>query len=215
MQPNPNPHPKPKVQCTQDGPYLVKGLTRLLGPGGAALPTEPVMALCRCGGSASKPFCDGTHQKNGFSGAREGGGSPDRRDDYRSGKFTIHDNRAICAHAGRCTDGLPAVFKYGSEPWIDPDGASAAAISQTVRTCPSGALSYSVDGVEHRDDPQREPALTVGKDGPYEVVGGIDLPGASWGQGASTEHYALCRCGTSTNKPFCDGSHARVGFKDG
>jgi len=205
---------RPNIQCTQDGPYLVKGLARFLGPGGAALPAEAVMALCRCGGSDSKPFCDGTHQKNGFSGAREGGDA-DRRTDYRGAKITIHDNRSICAHAGRCTDGLAPVFKFGSEPWIDPDGAAAAAVIQTVRTCPSGALSHSVDGVEHRDDPQREPGLTVSKDGPYEVVGGVELPGASWGEGASTEHYTLCRCGASANKPFCDGSHFRVGFRDG
>lgn len=60
------PNPTPRIQCTRDGPYLVKGLRRLLGPGGAALPTEPVMARCRCGASKNKPFCDGSHFRVGF-----------------------------------------------------------------------------------------------------------------------------------------------------
>src|SRR5262249_19582658 len=137
----------------------------------------------------------------------------DKRENYPSGKITIHDNRGICSHAGHCTDGLPSVFKYGSEPWIDAGGGAPDAVMETIRKCPSGALSYSVDGVEHRDQ-QREPAITVAKDGPYEVVGGVQLIGQSWGEGASTEHYTLCRCGGSKNKPFCDGSHWNIGFKD-
>ena len=76
--------------------------------------------------------------------------STDKRDDYRGKKITIHDNRALCAHAGLCTEGLASVFKYGSEPWIDPDGAEVEAIVETIRTCPSGALSYSLEGAEQK-----------------------------------------------------------------
>ncbi len=141
-------------------------------------------------------------------------GSADKLDVYRGRRITIHDNRAICAHAGRCTDGLAAVFKYGSEPWIDPDGAATEAIIEIIRRCPSGALSYSLEGVENRDQP-REASITVSKDGPYAVVGGPQLTGRAWGQGASMEHYTLCRCGASKNKPFCDGTHWSIGFTDG
>ena len=62
--------------------------------------------------------------------------------------------------------------------------------------------------------PQRPPMVTVTEDGPYAVTGGIELVGVKLGDGASPEHYTLCRCGASKNKPFCDGSHWDVGFKD-
>lgn len=204
---------RPTIDCKPNGPYLVKNLENLTGPDGGRLDTKPVTALCRCGGSANKPFCDGTHRTNGFSDARLADPAGDRRESFKAGNITIHDNRSICAHAGRCTDGLATVFKYKSEPWIDPAGGTAEAIAETIRTCPSGALSYTLDGVAGGDQ-EREPAITVTKDGPYAVVGGAELPGQNWAQGASKEHYTLCRCGASNNKPFCDGTHSSVGFKD-
>ncbi len=105
------------------------------------------------------------------------------------------------------------MFKYGQEPWIDPDGADVAAIIETIKACPSGALSYSIENVEHRDQ-ERAPAISVTKDGPYAVSGGLELIGQSFGAKASSEHYTLCRCGGSKNKPFCDGTHYSIGFKD-
>jgi CDGSH-type Zn-finger protein len=205
---------QPTIECKANGPYLVKGLEALRNSRGENIPTEPVIALCRCGGSANKPFCDGTHRKNGFSGAKLADGSADKRETYRGRSIAIHDNRGICSHAGHCSDGLAAVFKYRAEPWIDPDGATVEAIVETIRKCPSGALSYTLDGVEHRDR-QQDPAITVTKDGPYAIVGGARLTGEAWGSGASTEHYTLCRCGASKNKPFCDGTHWSIGFRDG
>jgi CDGSH-type Zn-finger protein len=88
-------------------------------------------------------------------------------------------------------------------------------VIETVRKCPSGALSYSIDGIEYRDQ-DRKPMITVSKDGPYIVIGGIALMGndSQFGQGASKEHYTLCRCGASKNKPFCDGAHREINFKD-
>ena len=70
----------PTITCTLNGSYLVRGLEILQDAHGHRLEAKPVMALCRCGGSATKPFCDGTHQKNGFSGARLVDGSTDRRE---------------------------------------------------------------------------------------------------------------------------------------
>jgi CDGSH-type Zn-finger protein len=203
---------RPTIECKPDGPYLVKGLENLRGSQGARIEPKPVMALCRCGGSASKPFCDGTHTKNGFSGDRLADSSADKRDSYAAERITIHDNRSICAHAGHCTDGLAAVFKYKSEPWIDPAGGAVEAIVATIHRCPSGALSYTRDGVAG-GDPQREPSITATQDGPYAVVGGARLLDQPLAQGASTEHYTLCRCGASKNKPFCDGTHWSIGFK--
>ena len=203
---------KPTIECKTDGPYLVKDLEAFENSKGDGIACKPVMALCRCGGSATKPFCDGTHRKNGFSGARTSQPAT-KRDTYRGKKITIYDDRAICAHSARCTDNLAAVFKYGSEPWIDPDGASVDAIIDAVNKCPSGALSYAVNGVEA--PAQHRPwGVTVTKDGPYAVVGSIPLTGQGSEAIAAAESYTLCRCGASKNKPFCDGSHWAVQFTD-
>ncbi len=203
----------PTIQCSENGPYIVRNLESLKNSKGETLLTKPVIALCRCGGSANKPFCDGTHAKKGFSGAKLADGSADRRDSYKGKRLTIHDNRSICAHAGFCTDGLSSVFRLSVEPWIDPDEAEAEAIIETVKKCPSGALSYSIDEVEHRDK-DREPMILVSRNGPYFVTGGPEIEGEPRGEGASDEHYALCRCGGSKNKPFCDGTHWHIKFKD-
>lgn len=210
---------KPKIACLPNGPYyLLNDLTPRVIPNiqtskGGPCTTITGVALCGCGGSNNKPFCDGTHGKNGFTDKIITDGILNKRDNYVGKQITIHDNRGICAHAGHCTDNLSSVFKLSEEPWIDPDGATAQDIINTIKKCPSGALSYTVDSVEHRDQ-KREPIVTVTKDGPYAITGGIELVDQLPGEGASTEHYTLCRCGGSKNKPFCDGTHWHIGFKD-
>ena len=204
---------RPTIECKPDGPYLVRNLEDLRDWRGERIETKAVMALCRCGSSANKPFCDGTHQKNGFSGANLADRSADKVESYQANRITIHDNRSICAHAGHCTDGLASVFKYKSEPWIDPAAGAVEEIIETIRRCPSGALSYTLDDIRGEDQP-REPSITVTKNGPYAVTGSVQLLEQSWAQGASTEHYTFCRCGGSKNKPFCDGAHWNIGFKD-
>jgi CDGSH-type Zn-finger protein len=201
------------IRASLNGPYLVSALERLTNSKGEELSTRRDMALCRCGGSSTKPYCDGTHARNGFTSAKSPERKPDHRVDYVGGEITIHDNRGTCAHAGYCTDGLPSVWRENAEPWIDPNGAERDAIVSLVRRCPSGALGYSVGGEEHRDQ-ERPPAVFVSKDGPYHVQGGVALQDEIFNEGASREHYALCRCGHSKNKPFCDGSHWYAGFKD-
>jgi CDGSH-type Zn-finger protein len=203
---------RPTIECKPNGPYLVRNLERLDDEQGVRIETKSVMALCRCGGSANKPFCDGTHQNNGFSHAKLAERGIDRRQSYQAAKITIHDNRSICAHAGHCTDGLAAVFKYKSEPWIDASGGTADAIIETIRKCPSGALSYTLDGGAD-EEAQQEATITVTQGGPYAVAGAVELLDQSWAQGASTQRYTLCRCGASKNKPFCDGTHWSIGFK--
>jgi CDGSH-type Zn-finger protein len=204
---------KPSIEVAENGPYLVNGMQTLKNSRGETIPTKPVMALCRCGGSAKKPFCDGTHARIGFSGRRLAERSTNERVDYRGKRITIHDNRAVCAHAGYCTDSLSAAFNSGAEPWIDPDGADVEKLIETIRECPSGALSYSIDGIEHRDQ-DREPMISVSKDGPYVVVGGPELQDEEHSRPESAEHYTLCRCGGSRNKPFCDGTHWHIKFHD-
>lgn len=204
---------KSSIKPSKNGPYIVKFLHILENSKGEHLATRSSIALCRCGGSSTKPFCDGTHANNGFSGEKISDGSNDKRDNYIGMQLTIHDNRSICAHIGKCTDGQPKVFRLNTEPWINPSGAKGNEIMDTIKECPSGALSYSVGIAEHRDQ-QREPKVYISKNGPYFVTGGIDLSDEKRNIGASKEHYALCRCGASKNKPFCDGSHWYINFED-
>lgn len=222
---------KPKILPLPNGPYYLindmepKVVENLKNFKGESLSTTVGIALCRCGKSNRKPFCDGTHSIIGFSSENVNLNENDtnkltiknKRRDYVGKEITIHDNRKICSHAKECVNNLPSVFKLGSKPWIDSDGSKMQDIINTVRKCPSGALSYSIDGIEYRDPKeQRDPILTVLKNGPYYITGGIDLIGENieFGEGASKEHYTLCRCGASENKPFCDGTHITINFKD-
>ena len=137
----------------------------------------------------------------------------DKRESYLGKKITIHDNRGICAHAGRCTDGLASVFRLKEEPWIHPDAESVDEIIATIQKCPSGALSYSIDDLEHGDQ-NGEPSIFIAPNGPYVVSGVPDLVDTIQGEGASREHFTICRCGGSKNKPFCDGTHWGNNFTD-
>ena len=118
-----------KIACLQNGPYYLlpdekpaptRGLRR---QDGSSCQSTGGVALCRCGGSASKPFCDGTHGRNSFSDRNTADAAANRRIAYVGKGITIFDNRAICAHAGFCTDGLKKVFRMlesnleaGSQP---------------------------------------------------------------------------------------------------
>lgn len=203
-----------RITPTEDGPYRVEGATSITRLRDGATHDMPARAfLCRCGGSNRKPFCDGTHKRIGFSSAKDADRVPDQREDYVRDGLTIHDNRGLCSHAGRCTDNLASVFKLGTEPWIDPDGATAEEIIAVIGMCPSGALSYSIDGTEHRDRGGPS-ALGFVPGGPYVVAGGAELDEAVLPTGATTDHMALCRCGASQNKPFCSGKHWDVDFDE-
>ena len=212
-----------RIQVAANGPYLVTNARQLYDWLGQVLPVRPQLALCRCGASAIKPLCDGSHAGSGFTGAKDPSRVPDRRDTYTGQQVTILDNRGTCQHAGLCTDRLATVFHQGQEPFITASGGRMDEIIRAVRDCPSGALSYATDGREARDEVDyhgtREPAIEVSKDGPYRITGGIPLVDDRAGdvtrnQGASREHYALCRCGHSQNKPFCSGMHWYAGFRD-
>jgi CDGSH-type Zn-finger protein/truncated hemoglobin YjbI len=211
------------IQVSPDGPYLVTNAENVRNWLGQQLPARPQMALCRCGESQRKPLCDGTHARIGFTGAKDPKRVTDRRDSYSGQQVTIFDNRGICQHSGYCSDRLASVFHADGVPFVTPSGGRLDDLIRAVRNCPSGALSYAVDDVEARatvdHHSRREPGIEVSKDGPYRVTGGIPLTDEKGADepradGSSREHYALCRCGHSQNKPFCSGMHWYVDFKD-
>jgi CDGSH-type Zn-finger protein/ferredoxin len=206
------------IQAEVNGPYLVTNAENLVNWRGDRISPRPQMALCRCGGSRIKPFCDGTHARINFVDVKDPKRVPDRRETYAGKGLTVFDNRGTCAHSGFCTDGLPSVFRVDKEPFVDATGGEPADMIRTARACPSGALSYAVDGGEAPVQ-DRAPSIEVSKDGPYRIRGGIPLADGQGkpvprNEGASQEHYSLCRCGHSQNKPFCSGMHWYVHFRD-
>lgn len=205
-------HKKISISTSQNGPLVLKKLGNLTEANGNIFPVEKTtIALCRCGTSQNKPFCDGTHGKVGWTDEKLEGRQPRKTDDYVGKKITIHDNRGICAHVGFCTDGLPKVFQMGVEPWINADAETVEKIIQTIKKCPSGALSYSIGGILYNKFSEH-PEIKITEDGPYFVKGTIELHDKDHPE--SDEHFALCRCGKSKNKPFCDGQHWYTKFKD-
>ena len=136
-----------EIQAQTDGPYLVTNLDNVSDWLGQELPSRPQLALCRCGASAIKPLCDGTHARDRLQRrTRTPSALPDRRDTYVGQQVTILDNRGICQHSGFCTDRLASVFRAGTEPFVAPSGGRMDEIIRAVRDCPSGALSYAIDG---------------------------------------------------------------------
>ena len=195
-----------EIEVIKDGPYLVRNLDRLITTGGESISLPPVASLCRCGHSANKPFCDESHVRAGFKSGKKPGRLRDKVIGYKGEGITINDNRSVCSHDGACFTCLPEVFRRKEWRWIKAKNAPPETIIETVRKCPSGALSYTVDGVRHQDW-DGSPAIIVDRHGPLNVQGYIELKGEGDPVPESQEHYSLCTCGKSRNQPFCDGSH--------
>jgi CDGSH-type Zn-finger protein/truncated hemoglobin YjbI len=211
----------PELIASSNGPYLLVGKAALEDHLGRAVDVDEPVALCRCGRSQSKPFCDGAHVDAEFSELKDLHRVADHRDTYVGQAAVVYDNRGLCAHSGFCTDRLNSVFHLGEKPFVTASGARLDEIVRAVRKCPSGALSFGMDGREVRDhvDQPRPATIQISRNGPYRVVGSISLideAGSAIARpdGASLEHYSLCRCGSSLNKPFCSGMHWNVEFAD-
>lgn len=206
-------HPTPMIVVSKYNNYLVTDLETLQNSHGKKLETQPVTSLCRCGKSKMKPYCDGSHSEKGLNEVKKKDRTPDEVKAYSGEDIVIYDNRGVCSHDGSCVNLLPQVFDKDQKPWINPDGAKVTEIIKTIEECPSGALSYGFGPRRYQEWGQDSPAITTCKDGPLEVTGGILLKDDGGCQPECKEHYTLCRCGGSHNKPFCDGDHRDNGFK--
>ena len=133
--------------------------------------------------------------------------------EYAAQDIVVTYDVVRCIHAAECIRGLPQVFDTDKRPWIQPQQATADELAAQIVRCPSGALHFRrLDGgAEEIPDPSV--TVTPVTNGPLYLRGdiGLRLPG---GDEVSREtRVALCRCGHSENKPFCDNSHERVGFE--
>ena len=132
---------------------------------------------------------------------------------YSGEKVAVSYDVRRCIHAAECVHGLPEVFDPGRKPWIDPDRADAEQLLQVIMRCPTGALHLErSDGDQAEPKPEQNTAI-VERNGPVYLRGDLELVTLEGEVLLKDTRIALCRCGASENKPFCDGSHVRVGFE--
>lgn len=133
---------------------------------------------------------------------------------YENDRIRVTYDAKRCIHYAACVRGLPKVFDPRKRPWVAPDEATPDQIADVVEGCPTGALHYErLDGGA-KELPDVENSVLVSADGPIYVRGELDLMGAFNQVSRHETRMALCRCGASRNKPYCDGSHAAAGFRD-
>ncbi len=166
--------------------------------------------LCRCGMSARKPFCDASHRQ-GFAADDVASGTYAERSKVLGGSgITVSDDRSICVHAGFCGTRITNVWK---EVGNTSESTVRLQVINMVERCPSGALTYRLDG-EDDVEPLLPEAVAVADDGPLWVTGGVEVVVRDGEPLETRNRVTLCRCGASANKPLCDGSHKKVGFTD-
>ena len=132
---------------------------------------------------------------------------------YPGNEIDVQWDSRLCIHISECGNAKGELFVMGRDPWCTPDISSKEEVREIVGRCPTGALSY----VDKKDDPEKpadENSITVSCNGPLFVSGDLDLEGAPQDMPGVRFRVALCRCGESANKPFCDNSHQKAGFSD-
>ena len=133
---------------------------------------------------------------------------------YESGDIVVTYELGRCIHARECVHGLPAVFNPDRKPWVNTGAASAAEIARVVERCPTGALQYQRKDGGAQEAPPPKNTVRLAADGPLYWHGRVQVNAADGRAIARETRVALCRCGQSALKPFCDGSHSKAGFKD-
>lgn len=222
-----------KIEIKENGPYMVHGNVPLTED--AICPSEDnshleyhrvrefetkeTYALCRCGHSKHMPFCDGTHAKIDFDGTETADRTPylQRVGEYPGPELDLLDDNR-CAFARLCHRNGVEVWTLTEEASDEKSGRQAVGGSWN---CPTGRLEHHNPESGDVYEQTLEPGITIledpqeGASGPLFVHGGIPLIGANGEQYEIRNRYALCRCGASTNKPFCDAMHVTIGYNDG
>ena len=223
---------KGKIVISKSGPYLVSGklpldkAIEIVANGepvkwgkGQHYPEQENYALCRCGHSKNKPFCDGTHVKISFDGTETASNKKylDQAEKIEGSGMDLTDAQDFCASARFChrKGSIWNLTQVSDNPKL-----KEIAIQEAC-DCPSGRLVAWDKKTGKAIEPEFEPSISLVEDpqarvsGPIWVKGGVKLESQDGTQYESRNRMALCRCGKSGNKPFCDGSHIQAKFSDG
>jgi CDGSH-type Zn-finger protein len=224
---------KAKIRITKNGPYIVSGNVPLdkeiIGINkegvpdkwikGKKYPLQKTYSLCRCGQSKNKPFCDFTHLEIDFDGTEVAGREPFvKQAEVTDGPtLKLLDVEKLCAVARFChrDEGTWDLTEKSDDP-----KARKIAIQETA-DCPSGRLVIIDKKTGKTIEPDFKPSISVTEDpqenasGPLWVKGGIPIESSDGSEYEKRNRCTLCRCGKSGNKPFCNGTHIKVGFNDG
>ena len=217
---------EPKIQVTKNGPYVVSGAlplsvqwiaTNAEGESldyreGKKYPEQPQYALCRCGKSANRPFCDGTHAKVHFDGTETASHEPyiEQVESFEGPTMLLTDQEDLCAFARFC-DPKGRVWNLVRE--TDKPEAQRL-VEHEAGHCPGGRLVAWDRETGEPLEPKFESSVGLIEDtarhvsGPIWVRGGVAVVSAAGKPYEIRNRVALCRCGRSSNKPFCNGSHA-------
>jgi len=222
-----------KIVVSKDGPYVVSGgipLTmEIIEPNDEGLSwnlksaktfkTKGDYKLCRCGRSKTKPFCDDSHEKVGFDGTETATRRPYARqaDIFDGATMTLSDAEQLCAFSRFCDPGGKI---WGLMDQTGDADARKLAIREENH-CLSGRLVLHDKKTGEEIEPKLKPSIglvedpALGCSGPLYVQGGIKVESGNGTPYEIRNRVALCRCGASVNKPFCNGSHASIRFRDG
>lgn len=138
----------------------------------------------------------------------------DRLHVFESEAIVVTWSRARCIHAAECVRQLPEVFEPGRKPWVRPERAHADEVARVVARCPTGALHAERRDGGPPEAPAEKNVVYASRSGPLYLRGRIEVLHADGTRVVEDLRVALCRCGASRNKPFCDNSHWDAGFRD-
>jgi CDGSH-type Zn-finger protein/uncharacterized Fe-S cluster protein YjdI len=133
---------------------------------------------------------------------------------YTGEQIDVEWDARLCIHIGECGRADGDLFQAGRKPWCDPNLSSTDHVAEVVERCPTGALFYKSKDENQREKPPAENKVTVSYNGPYFFTGELAINGVGEDMPGVAYRAALCRCGASANKPFCDNSHEKAEFKD-
>ena len=133
---------------------------------------------------------------------------------YKNEEITIVWQPHLCVHSTLCFRGLPNVFDPRKRPWVTPEHSDSETIMKQIDACPSRALTYFKESEKQENvEVANEIIVEPTKNGPLMVYGNISIKDSGVNLTKNHKVTALCRCGASENKPFCDGSHVKINFE--
>lgn len=133
---------------------------------------------------------------------------------YTGEKINVEWDARLCIHIGECGNAAGELFIGGRDPWCQPDLTTNDDVVDVIKRCPTGALTFESDDNTESETADSENTFTVSYRGPYFIRGDIEIEGVADNMPGVKYRAALCRCGASKRKPFCDNSHEGIGFKD-